>query len=421
MMLGRRQPLLLLLGLFLLAVPAVQVAAEPAPTPFSPSETAPMLTRRGVEVDRSSEHYFVDISTPQASVDLFHFQKRGAEHPHHAETLSLSIKGPGKKPLHLDLRRSDDLLSPGYQRLAVKGEGLVIQKKPRQRCWYRGSVAGHSGSLVALSTCDGVNGVIHLSAAERYTIHSMPDKKAVGQPQGGKQLRRRQALDQESRTHLLVRDTGLSTSDEAASEESMDGQRMCAVDARVEEVPLGDEPTKLAKRQVMYSVTGNKTVHLLLASDAARTADWSGDFAEQSLIDMANYAAALYAQPDSGLLPSPYVIKLVLVGTIVSDDPTVWAAGGDGKGPVDADIMLRSWCKWRADAKRAAIASGDTASAIAVHDIAHLATGRTMTSGHEAVKLAASIEGYANMGSACEEDRSCGVVRGVRVVNLGTL
>ncbi|KPP66434.1 disintegrin and metalloproteinase domain-containing protein 9-like, partial [Scleropages formosus] len=76
---------------------------------------------------------------------------------------SLSING---KPHLLHLEKNKDFLAKGFVQYSYDDNGNLITSYPgvHRECHYHGYVEGHEDSLVALSTCKGLRGVIFMGS-----------------------------------------------------------------------------------------------------------------------------------------------------------------------------------------------------------------------------------------------------------------
>lgn len=85
------------------------------------------------------------------------------------ETISYSVNINNKKH-HLHLKKNRDFLHPNF--VQYSGSKSTFPK-PRVHCYYHGEVEGYPDSLVALSTCSGLSGVILLEN-ETYGLEPVP-------------------------------------------------------------------------------------------------------------------------------------------------------------------------------------------------------------------------------------------------------
>ncbi|XP_006875027.1 PREDICTED: A disintegrin and metalloproteinase with thrombospondin motifs 16 [Chrysochloris asiatica] len=90
------------------------------------------------------------------------------------DALHLRLRGFGHD-FHMDLKTSSNLVAPGFivQTLG-KGHTKSVQTMPREDfCFYQGSLRSHKNSSVALSTCQGLSGMIRTQEAD-YFLKPLP-------------------------------------------------------------------------------------------------------------------------------------------------------------------------------------------------------------------------------------------------------
>ncbi|XP_029933164.1 disintegrin and metalloproteinase domain-containing protein 9 isoform X2 [Myripristis murdjan] len=93
---------------------------------------------------------------------------------HDKETLSYALNIKGRKHF-LHLKQNKDFLAPNFVQHShdVSGNHKATYPKLHEHCYYHGEVEGYDNSLVALSTCSGLSGVIHLGS-ETYGLQPVP-------------------------------------------------------------------------------------------------------------------------------------------------------------------------------------------------------------------------------------------------------
>ncbi|XP_069468115.1 disintegrin and metalloproteinase domain-containing protein 9-like [Ambystoma mexicanum] len=89
------------------------------------------------------------------------------------DKLSYSIEAAGR-PYLLRLERNTGLLSDQFTQSKYTKDGRLedMQRKEETHCYYHGRVDGVEDSMVALSTCDGLRGVLHIHE-QSYGIEPM--------------------------------------------------------------------------------------------------------------------------------------------------------------------------------------------------------------------------------------------------------
>ncbi|XP_031699270.1 disintegrin and metalloproteinase domain-containing protein 9 [Anarrhichthys ocellatus] len=111
---------------------------------------------------------------------VVHRWKRSINRPpqskdkHGEETISYSVNINNRKHL-LHLKRNRDFLHPNFVQYSSDATGNTEASYPKQHvhCYYHGEVEGYEDSLVALSTCSGLRGVI-LLGNETYGLEPVP-------------------------------------------------------------------------------------------------------------------------------------------------------------------------------------------------------------------------------------------------------
>ena len=94
-------------------------------------------------------------------------------HALHDATVSYEVEVFGSL-LTLDLVKNEGLFAPGYvERTLDDNQGIVIETYGRENCYYIGTVRDYEGSVVALSTCEGLSGFIH-TGPDSGLIHTEP-------------------------------------------------------------------------------------------------------------------------------------------------------------------------------------------------------------------------------------------------------
>ncbi|KAJ3363046.1 Disintegrin and metalloproteinase domain-containing protein 33 [Allomyces javanicus] len=413
----RRAVMAVLFAATFLALVAVTQTAGAADLP----ERTPILTKRGLAVNPDLEQYTVTGLPIHAATRMpLHALHRRSDVPAHADRpvyedkLVLHLDGY-KQDLTLNLELNHDLFSASYAHIMGNGDkdSDVVRHSPPPNCHYRGTVQGDPASLVALSVCDGMTGILHLNGTDRFVIHPAADHHPhhpidtdTAHPAHGLTKR-----------HVMVRDSGISLEGDSDND-ATDPASYCPLSHAHTSTPrassiMRDTASLIrhAKRQVAARITNNKVVQLVVASDYQRYQMFGND-TEASIVPMVNYIHLLYSQ--GGLLPAPYTVKIVLAGIYTATSP-MWVPSATAS--VDADDLLGAFCAWR----QANLADPTNAwSFLGNNDAAHLLTARFITSSSSAVAGAASIEGYANVAGMCTRDKSCGFERGVRTVLVAT-
>ncbi|XP_040833253.1 A disintegrin and metalloproteinase with thrombospondin motifs 16 [Ochotona curzoniae] len=166
-------------GPLFLQAPACAVGPAPA-APGNPS--VPHRPPPAERPDRAEEGeyalvwaYEVNPMGDYVSHELTHRQRqRRAVAPGGGDSLHLRLKGSGHD-FHLDLKSSSHLVAPGFTVQTFGKEGTrSVQTFPSEDfCFYQGSSRSHRNSSVALSTCQGLSGMIRTEDAD-YFLKPVP-------------------------------------------------------------------------------------------------------------------------------------------------------------------------------------------------------------------------------------------------------
>ncbi|CAH2283748.1 A disintegrin and metallo ase with thrombospondin motifs 16 [Pelobates cultripes] len=118
------------------------------------------------EVDRDGNYITHEISHS-------HRRKRSLQNIE-TDPLHLNLQGL-IQDFHLELKVSNHLLAPGFV-IQTFGNGRTKSIEPyssRDFCFYHGSILSHENSSVALSTCNGLSGLIRTQEAD-YFLKPLP-------------------------------------------------------------------------------------------------------------------------------------------------------------------------------------------------------------------------------------------------------
>ncbi|KFO38469.1 A disintegrin and metalloproteinase with thrombospondin motifs 16 [Fukomys damarensis] len=117
----------------------------------------------------------VDHRGDYVSHEIMHHQRRRREVAQQGgDALHLRVKGD-RHDFHMDLMASSGLVAPGFvvQTLGRGGTKSVHSFPPEDFCFYQGSLRAHRNASVALSTCQGLSGVIRTEEAD-YFLKPLP-------------------------------------------------------------------------------------------------------------------------------------------------------------------------------------------------------------------------------------------------------
>lgn len=93
------------------------------------------------------------------------------KHPHRGEIAVTSER----RTLILEVERNHLLLWPGFTEThyTAEGERVTVTPNHTEHCYYHGQVRGNDDSSVALSTCEGISGLIVLDTNNSFYLHPM--------------------------------------------------------------------------------------------------------------------------------------------------------------------------------------------------------------------------------------------------------
>ncbi|KAI9190489.1 hypothetical protein H9P43_001923 [Blastocladiella emersonii ATCC 22665] len=388
----------------------------------APAADASVLTKRGIAVPASADHHVVSVRAvhPRTGLALATLQKRDAAtgRDQYRDKLVVQVSG-GPEPIALDLELNRELLGPQYQHILGDAPSTT---PPPDNCFYRGTVQGRAGSLVAVSACEGdLHGLVQVDPTTRYSIHAL---SSDGDTTAGT-TRSAAGL---SKRHVLVRDTGRSATGDPEeprvghcpqSDPSFHSPRGDSHFDRRHLVPASslhhaDPPASsfvhraaplvaLIKRE--YAARNNKTIELMLANDYQRYQAFGND-TELTALELVNVANVLLTNA-TGILAAPYKIAVTVAGQYTATSPK-WVTGSPST--VDVGTLLQEFCQWRQSQLTAVANVGNF---LQLNDAGHLLTNRTLVSSG----VSAAIDGYSYVGGMCKASSACGVDYAPRTIN----
>ncbi|KAI9190404.1 hypothetical protein H9P43_001838 [Blastocladiella emersonii ATCC 22665] len=368
----------------------------------------------GLELPSSVEQLVVDATLvhPTTGHALSTLQRRDLDGTSaYRDHALVKLSGVGSDGLTIQLKRNKELISPGYQHIYSGGE-VKGAANGRVDCLFHGHVLGQLGSVVAVSACDGLHGLIQVNSTFRYSIHALEHDMTNATNATGL-----------ARRHVLLRESASSSESPNSDSEHFcpntdpgfpaSAPRRTRLQKRdpAELSLIGStsfhssalEMTQLVRRQI--ASTANLRVELMIANDYQRYQIFGND-TELSALEIVNVAAALYLR--SNLIADPYRIVVTVAGQYTATTP-MWVAGSTTT--VDVTTLLSEFCSWR---RSQASATANAGTFLAYNDLGHLLTARTLT----ASGVTAAIEGYGYTGGMCNAANSCAVIHAQRVVDL---
>ncbi|XP_018110573.2 zinc metalloproteinase-disintegrin-like batroxstatin-2 [Xenopus laevis] len=102
-----------------------------------------------------------------------HFQHKRDTQSKYPNTVQYEVQLEGE-PLVLKLEKTEDLISEDYTETQYLPDGTPKETSPeiQDHCYYQGGVENDSSSLVSISTCNGLSGIIQ-TRGRRYLIEPL--------------------------------------------------------------------------------------------------------------------------------------------------------------------------------------------------------------------------------------------------------
>uniref|UniRef100_A0A8C2X1C3 ADAM metallopeptidase domain 9b n=1 Tax=Cyclopterus lumpus TaxID=8103 RepID=A0A8C2X1C3_CYCLU len=223
---------------------------------------------------------------------------------HGEETVSYAVNINNRKHL-LHLKKNRDFLHPNFVQYSSNATGNHEPSYPKQdvHCYYHGEVEGYDDSVVALSTCSGLRGVI-LLGNETYGLEPVP-----------------QSATNDHLLYLLKDSEGPVTCgvvDEASSTQSH------------EPFEPGNSLTSLLRRK--RNLPQTSYVELVLVADHLRVSKQNESAVREEMVQMANLLDGYYKHLN---------IRVVLVGLEIFKDGNPFDVEGS------AGEVLGKFVRWR--------------------------------------------------------------------------
>uniref|UniRef100_A0A6J0TCL9 A disintegrin and metalloproteinase with thrombospondin motifs 1 n=1 Tax=Pogona vitticeps TaxID=103695 RepID=A0A6J0TCL9_9SAUR len=246
-------------------------------------------------------------------------------------------------------------------------------------CFYSGTVNGEAGSAVALSLCGGLRGAFYLSGAE-YLIQPANLSRPRGEEQPQLHVLRRRLR---STLHSQGGGAKCGVTDEG-DPSSAEGEWQRRQQQQSEHVQRAGNRSARRKR----FVSSPRYVETLLVADQSM-AEFHGSGLKHYLLTLLSVAAKLYKHPSIQNSISLVVVKIM----VIYDEQ---------KGPdvsSNAALTLRNFCNWQKQHNPPSDRHAehyDTAILFTRQDLCGAKTCDTL--------------GMADVGTACDPNRSCSVI-----------
>ncbi|KAJ8026103.1 Disintegrin and metalloproteinase domain-containing protein 12 [Holothuria leucospilota] len=291
-----------------------------------------------------------DIITPKRLDGRYRRDATTLQDDGHLKTPSFILPIEGEEYI-LDLHLNEMLFADGFIERTYTEDLIPIDKLPHRthHCYYHGEVRGSNSSLVALSTCDGLSGLIYIDGNTFYL----------------------EPLQGSSSEHLIyrsehvIRDKPLHTFEEDYPKDFIEkGKR------RMEEIEMRHR--ERVRRDTREEV---KYIELVLVADSKLYEKLgTTNKVNQECKDVANIMDMIYLQLNT---------RVALASVVIwTTDPFVVST--------NPSTALGQFQRWREKELVPAIS----------HDNAQLLTG---------LNFDGSTVGMAALGTMCSRDQSCGV------------
>jgi len=326
--------------------------------------------------------------------------------PLHAPTAQLEVSAFGRS-MTLNLELNTQLFGNGYIETVSGSDNIMSGSSSREHCYYIGRVAGDDESMVAASTCNGLEAAIWTNG-ERYAVmpavngvHNLPGQyrssssSLGGMMENGVHMEEHVVFRKADLRSPLPEGCGTNDVDKAALLSAARAQHWSSIG-----VDVNDDSDRVARSNDISArtTTPARTVELLLVCDNdLQIAKGGTDKCQQYAIQIANIATQLYVKMQKNIN-----ILLVAIHTFEAPEP----AGLRTTGSESIETYLTRFTRWQSQNNGRVSPSFGPCSATATncfdltHDLAMMLTGLDRSGG---------IVGLAWIDSLCESN-NCGVV-----------
>lgn len=236
----------------------------------------------------------------------------------HLDDVTVEFEADNRQPIALDLRLNRELVPDGYfQKFHRKGKHVVQRPKPHEveLCHYVGKIRGVADSWAAVSTCDGIHGVVH-DGVDMWHLEKVAGERANG-------------------SHYMYNHNHKSGNHSCGFHDDTPRHRRDIAQTKKNNNKMG------SNRSVRVNIQGpwnankrSRYVELLLVVDNQEFLDHKSDLDKVFKIckDVANVMNALY---------SPLNIYIALVGVVV------WTEYDEITLSTNADTTLTNFLHYR--------------------------------------------------------------------------
>ncbi|XP_038068183.1 A disintegrin and metalloproteinase with thrombospondin motifs 7-like [Patiria miniata] len=330
----------------------------------------------GVRVDRHNSAPGQDSKLPVQG---------GEEKSPSSVHYKLSLSG---EDLHLQLQRSDRLIAPGFvaeRRGRNVSEARLGRIDHVRHCHFNGHVRGRRDSRVAVSTCDGVIGMIRLEESEFFIEPVKNYTRSQGTRHHPHVVYKRSAVPDQAR--------------QARDVDKSENGDFCGVQNKVSVEKLdkvrqkratGERETTSGHRRRRRSISMERNVELLVVIDKHMVQYYRDQDIETYVLTIMNIVATLYHDATIG-----NYINIVMVRMLFLEEDEEELSIEH-----DADKTLSSFCRWQR-----MINPGDE-NHPNHHDAAVLLTRKDLCKGFDAP---CGTLGLAQVSGMCQAEWSCNI------------
>ncbi|XP_033111894.1 A disintegrin and metalloproteinase with thrombospondin motifs 18-like [Anneissia japonica] len=316
-------------------------------------------------------HYFGTVDHSQVSgYDTTVVSRRdtGAHKRSVEATASYSFNALGEK-FKLSLEMNLNLFSNDFviERIGANGSS-TLDKPKNTNCYYVGSSANHNNSLAAVSTCNGLEGMVNTGKNSFFIKPLKPEH------------RRRRSLrstDGETTHVVFTREDSAGTCGVTPDDEGEQLLRTRSLDTEI-------APGKL--------VTGKKNLETLIVAGHTMFSHYGNDV-EKYLQVIMNIVASIFSQNSIGVDMQLTVIRFVIIEE-ESNGPNLKP---DTYG-LEAHNALKSFCDWHLERYKAL--NPDVAAIVTRYDLYRKSDDGSIDS---------KTTGLAGVGVTCNAANRCSI------------
>nr|XP_055062238.1 A disintegrin and metalloproteinase with thrombospondin motifs 1 [Misgurnus anguillicaudatus]XP_055062239.1 A disintegrin and metalloproteinase with thrombospondin motifs 1 [Misgurnus anguillicaudatus] len=276
----------------------------------------------------------------------------------------------------LVLEPDQTFLAPGFVfQMVGKPESEESDSAGEARCFFSGTVEGDKPSAAAINVCDGLRGGFYVGT-EEYFIQPKNTSGKVQSTDGDVHVirrRKRGILAEENSSKCGVNE-----------EEERVPEKPDAIKSKAEPIPAGSKEHHRARR----FVSTPRYLEIMIVADQSM-AEFHGAGLKPYLLTIMAVASRLYRHPTIHNSITLAVVKLLVVyeeehGPQVSSN---------------AALTLRNFCQWQKQHNPSSDRHPEH------YDTAVLFTRQDICGAHSCDTL-----GMADVGTACDPDRSCSII-----------